>query len=411
MNLRLTLKSSLKALQAHKVRSALTILGIVIGIAAIIIVMSLGSGAQALIVDQVSGLGAETVVVRPGGGLSDIQGTLFSQTLTRKDIEELERRGNVPNLVSVNPFVTVGELLEYRGKKFRPTIFGGVAEFIGEIFSLELAAGRLYGDGEIDRNARVVVLGSDIKEEIFGFRNAIGHSVEIKNTKFEVIGVFADTPPNAGFDINEMVLIPHTTALTYISAGDFYNEVMVRGDRPENVEKLAFDIEATLRESHDLGPGEDNDFTVQTQEEAIAQIESVVAVLTAFLALVVAVSLVVGGVGIMNIMLVSVTERTKEIGLRKALGARRQDILLQFLLEAIILTSLGGVVGIILGAIVSLGASVILAQTVDENWRFVFSFNAAFLGVGVSALVGLVFGIFPASQASKKSPIEALKYE
>lgn len=411
MNFRLTVRSAFRALQAHTVRSALTILGIVIGIAAIIIVMSLGSGAQALIVNQVSGLGAETVIVRPGKGLSDVPGTLVSQTLTRDDIEALERRGNVPNLVSVNPFVAVGENLEYRGKKYGPTIFGAPVEFLVDVFDLELESGRLFGDAEIDRNARVLIMGHDVKDEIFGFRNAIGQSVEIRNSKFEVIGIFADTPPNAGFDINETVIIPHTAALTYVSAGDSYNEVMVRGDNPVNVEKLAFDVEETLRESHDLAPGEDNDFTVQTQEEAIAQIESVIAVLTAFLALVVAVSLVVGGVGIMNIMLVSVTERTKEIGLRKALGARRSDILRQFLLEAVILTSIGGVIGIILGAMVSFGASVILAQVVDENWRFVFSIPAALLGFGVSAIVGLVFGIYPASQASKKSPIEALKYE
>jgi putative ABC transport system permease protein len=401
MNTKQTIKTALRALRVHKVRSALTILGIVIGIAAIIIVMSLGQGAQALIIDQVSGLGPETVIIRPGKGLADIPGTLLAQSLKQKDVEDLKKRGNVPNLISAEPFVSVGDPIKYKGEKYRPLIFGGSAQFMGEVFSMGVSEGVFYDQNDIDARNRVAMLGQDIKEEIFENRNAIGESVTIKDQKFKI----------AGFDFSEMVMIPHTTALTYITAGDFYNEVIVRGDDPANVEKMAFDIETTLRDSHDLDPGEDNDFTVQTQEEAISQIESVVAILTAFLAMVVAVSLVVGGVGIPNIMLVLVTERTQEIGLRKALGARRSDILRQFLFEAVILTSVGGIVGIILGALVSFGASLMLAQTVDENWRFIFPISAAILGVGISVGVGLTFGIYPASQASRKSPIEALKYE
>jgi len=411
MNTKQTIKTSIGALKTHKARSALTILGIVIGIAAIIIVMSLGQGAQALIIDQVSGLGAETVIVRPGKGLADIPGTLLSRSLTQSDVEDLKKRGNVINLVSVEPFVSVGDPVKYKGEKFRPLIFGGSAEFMGEVFSMGAEEGVFYDKSDIDSRARVAMLGRTIKEEIFENRNAIGESITIKDQKFKIVGIFEDRPPTAGFDFSEMVMIPHTTALAYITGGDYYNELIIKGDSPANVEKMAFDIEATLRESHDLKPDEENDFTVQTQEEAISQIESVVTILTAFLAMVVAVSLVVGGVGIMNIMLVSVTERTQEIGLRKALGARRKDILRQFLIEAVVLTSIGGVIGIILGALVSFGASFILAGTVDENWRFVFPISAAVLGVGVSASVGLIFGIYPASKASKKSPIEALKYE
>lgn len=411
MNPKHTILTAIRALRAHTGRSALTILGIVIGVAAIIIVMSLGNGAQALIVDQVSGLGAETVVVRPGGGLSDITGTLSSQSLTQDDIEDLEKRGNVPNLVSAEPFVIVGEHIEYRSDKYRPMVMGGSAEFMADIFDLGIGAGRFYDASDIDSDSRVAMIGSDLKDEIFENRNAVGEDITIKDVKFEIVGVFASGPPATGFDFNEMVMVPHTTALTYVTGGDYYNELIVVGDSPDNVEKMAFDIEQTLRESHDLDFDEDNDFTVQTQEEAISQIESVVSILTAFLAMVVAVSLVVGGVGIMNIMLVSVTERTKEIGLRKALGARRDDILRQFLYEAIILTGIGGVIGILIGAIISFGASFILAAYVDENWRFVFPLSAAVLGVGVSVGVGLLFGIYPASQAAKKRPIEALRYE
>jgi putative ABC transport system permease protein len=411
MSFYLTIKTALRALKAHKVRSALTILGIVIGITSIIIVMSLGKGAQALILDQVSGLGAETVIVRPGTGLSDFTGTLFSQSLTVDDVEELKKKGNIPNLVSIEPFVTLGEPLEFASKKYRPTIFGGSAEFISEIFGIGVSDGEFYGQGDINTNARVVMLGFEIKNEIFENQSAVGQNVIIKGNRFRVVGVFEEKPPVAGFNFNKMAMIPHTTALVYLTGGNYYNELIIKADHPDNVDKMAFDIERTLRESHKLAPGEKNDFTVQTQEEAIAQIETIVTIFTAFLSMVVAVSLVVGGIGIMNIMLVSVTERTKEIGLRKAIGARRGDILKQFLLEAIILTSLGGVVGIILGSLISFGASLVFQQIVDENWKFIFPVGASILAVIVSAGVGLIFGIYPASQASKKSPIEALRYE
>ncbi len=411
MKLKYTLKTSVKALLTHISRSVLTILGIVIGVAAIIIVMSIGGSAQALILDQVSGMGSEAVVVRPGGGLSDIHGALFASSLKRSDIEDLKKSGNVPNLVSAEPNVIVGENIEYKGKKYRPMIMGVSAQFMGKVFDIGVSDGAFYDRTDIDSNARVIVIGSELKDEIFENRNAIGERVTIKDIKFKIVGILEETPPVAGFSFNKIAMVPQTTALTYLTGGDYYNELIVIGDSPANVEKMAFDIEATLRESHKLDSDEKNDFTVQTQEEAIAQIESIVNILTAFLSMVVAVSLVVGGIGIMNIMLVSVTERIKEIGLRKALGAHRSDILTQFLLEAVILTSMGGVIGIILGALVSFGAAIGLSHFVDENWRFIFPISSVIIGVGVSSTIGLIFGIYPASQASKKNPIEALQYE
>lgn len=400
-----------RGLGTHLTRSALTILGIVIGVAAIIIVMSLGQGAQDLILDQVSGLGPETVVLRPGSGNSDFTSVLFSQSITQKDLETLQRKQNVPNLVSVAPFVIMTDPVEYRGEKYRPTLMGGPAEFIAGLLDVQLANGQFYTDNDIQQNARVAMIGAEIKNDLFGNSRAIGEQIQIRDRKFRVIGVFEDSSNTAGFDVNKMIIIPHTSAQTYVTGTDFYNEVMLRADVPENAEKMAYDIELTLRDEHDIGFGEEDDFHVQTQEDVIEQIETIVNVFTAFLIAVVSISLVVGGIGIMNIMLVSVSERTKEIGLRKALGARGKDILRQFLTEAVILTSIGGVVGTIIGTLISLGVSLILAQTVAEDWTFSFPVAGAFLGVGVSAGVGLLFGIYPAGQASKKSPIEALRYE
>ncbi|MCA9358799.1 ABC transporter permease [Candidatus Kaiserbacteria bacterium] len=405
------LLTALQALESHKSRSALTILGIVIGVAAIIMVMSLGKGAEAMILGEVSGLGPETVILRPGNSLTDFTQTLYSQTITKKDIEALKRKQNVPNLVEIAPLVITYESVEYQGDLYRPSIMGAPAEFIANLFDIGLSEGHLYTDDDIDQEARVAIIGSEIKNDLFGSSRAVGKQVKIKDKKFKVIGVFEDKGNVGGFNIDTLVLIPQTSVQTYITGTDYFAEVMIRADSPENAEKLAYDVEVTLRDVHDLSFHEENDFNITTQEETIEMIQTIVTIFTSFLITVVAISLVVGGVGIMNIMLVSVSERTKEIGLRKALGATRQDILNQFLSEAIILTSLGGVIGIIIGASFSFLAALILSQTVAEGWEYIFPVGGSLLGVGVSAGVGLLFGIYPANQAAKKSPIEALRYE
>lgn len=405
-----TLITALRGLGTHLTRSALTILGIVIGVAAIIIVMALGEGAQKLIVDQVSGLGAETVIVRPGTGASDFS-TLIAQSLTKSDVDALSRKQNVPNLVSIAPFVMVSDPVEYRGQLYRPMIIGGSAEFMTSMLKAELAEGELFSESDISQQARVVIIGESIKDDIFGNGKVIGEFIQIKNRKFKVIGVFAKASSLPGMDINKMALLPHTSAQAFITGSDHYSEVMIRADNVTNVDKMAYDIENTMRVSHNLRFGDDNDFYIQTQEDIIEQIETIVSVFTAFLIAVVAISLVVGGIGIMNIMLVSVSERTKEIGLRKALGARSSDILKQFLTEAVILTSIGGIIGTLVGTGISILISVVLASTVAAGWTFAFPVFGAILGVGVSAGVGLLFGIYPAGQAAKKSPIEALRYE
>ena len=411
MSLKHLILTALRGLQTHMTRSALTILGIVIGIAAIIMVMSLGEGAQKLILGEISGLGAETVVLRPGTGVSDLTQTLFSQTITQRDIEALEQKQNVPDLVEIAPFVIMYETAEYQGEKFRPSIMGGSAEFFLELLDAPLASGRTYTDDDIQQQARVAIIGQDVKDELFGSSDPLDKQITIKDRKFKVIGVLDVAGQKGGFDMDELIMIPHTTAQTYITGTDHYNEVFLRADTVDNAEKLAYDVAVTLRDTHDLGYGEEDDFDIQTQENLIEQIETVISIFTAFLVTVVSISLVVGGIGIMNIMFVSVSERTQEIGLRKALGATSSDIRRQFLCEAIILTSIGGLIGIFIGSLFSFIASIILAQTVAEDWSFVFPIGGALLGVGVSATVGLIFGIYPAHQASKKSPIEALRYE
>jgi putative ABC transport system permease protein len=214
-----------------------------------------------------------------------------------------------------------------------------------------------------------------------------------------------------GLNLDEMVIIPYTSAMTYLSQQKFYNEVMIKVSSADAVDRSVEDIESTLRALHGITDPEKDDFYVQTQQATIDQVGTILSVLTAFLSAVVAISLVVGGIGVMNVMLVSVTERTREIGLRKALGARNIDILTQFLFEAVILTLVGGIIGITLGVLFGFLAALILSQNLGVDWAFEFPYRATLVGLAVSFGVGLVFGIYPARKASKKSPIEALRYE
>lgn len=410
MKIKHVFNSAVSGLTTHKSRSILTTLGIVIGVAAIIVVMALGQGAQDLILNEISSLGAETAVVQPGSG-DDFTAAFITNSITVSDLEALQTRSRVPNLVDAMPVVVVSELVSRDSESYRPMIMGGVADFFTGTFNVYPETGVIFDDGDIEARRRVAVIGTTVKDELFGAGNALGETIRIKNERFRVVGVFPPTGQKAFFNIDELVIIPYTTANTYLTGDDYFNEIILRADSADNIDKFVYDITATMRESHDISPGEEDDFVVRTQQALVDQISVIVSILTAFLSAVVAISLLVGGIGIMNIMLVSVTERTKEIGLRKALGATRKDILRQFLFEAVMLTGLGGLIGIALGALIAFGASLILASTVAENWSFTFPITAAILGVGVSAGIGLIFGIYPASQAAKKSPIEALRYE
>lgn len=401
--------TALHALRNHPTRSALTILGIVIGVAAIIIVMSLGQGAQKLILNQVSGLGAEAMTVTPGSGSFSVD-AIYSRALTVRDVEALKKTSNVPNAVAVMPQLIVPEVVEFEGERYRPIIIGGNAEFYATVYDISLLDGDFFYESDERSSARVTVIGFDLANELFGQSQAVGRNIRIQNRQFEIVGVLEEKGSIFGFDVDQLAIIPWTTA-QLLTGEDHFSEIHLRADNAENVDKMAYDIRTTLRDTHDLDPSEDDDFTINTAEGLISQIQSVVAIMTAFLGAVVAISLVVGGIGIMNIMLVSVTERTKEIGLRKALGARKKDILRQFLVEAVMLTSVGGIIGVALGALISWGAAFGLAAFVDPSWEFAFPLSAAVLGVGVAAGVGLIFGIYPANEAGKKSPIEALRYE
>lgn len=415
MKLRHIITASVTGLQANRVRSALTILGIVIGVASVLLIISVGRGAENLVQSEISGFGADMIAIRPGKeptGPTDIAGTLFADSLTDRDVEALRRKQNVPGLKDLAPALIVPTNISYQGETYRNAqIFGWSAEFMGNMFNMYPDEGVVFDDTDIRQRATVVLLGSKVKKELFGDMSAIGEVVKIKDRSFRVIGTYPPRGQVAFFNMDDLAIIPHTAAQTYLLGIDYYHEIIARAESPEAVPRTIRDIELTLRELHNITDPKNDDFFVVTQQAVMEQVGIILAALTAFLSSVVAIALVVGGIGVMNIMLVSVTERTKEIGLRKAVGATNRDIMLQFLAEAVILTGLGGVVGVLIGITLAFLVSVGLSQALSVDWVFTIPISAVLLGVGVAMIVGLVFGIYPARTAARKNPIDALRFE
>lgn len=412
MTLKHSLITAYNGLKAHKSRSALTILGIVIGITAIILMMSIGEGAQNLILNQIRGLGSRTISIEPGrepSGPSDFADFL-TDSLKEKDIEALKNPANVPNLSAVAPVVFQPAIVS-RGTDTVRTNVLGTSESIAKIFEIFPDEGNFFTDEDVKQKSSVAVIGSETKKSLFGSSQALGENIKIKDKTFRVIGVIAPKGQLGFLNVDKLVAIPYSTAQKYILGINYFNEIAAQADDEKNLAKTVEDIKLTLRESHDITDPSKDDFHIITPESAAQRAGVVTGILTTLLVSIAAISLVVGGIGIMNIMLVSVTERTREIGLRKALGASGKDILTQFLLEAVMLTALGGIFGILLGALLSFGASLALAKFVSPDWTFSFPVSAAIIGLVVSSAIGLAFGLYPARKASRKSPIEALRYE
>lgn len=411
MKLKYSIKTALKGLEANRSRSLLTILGIIIGVASIILVMSLGEGAQNLILSQVQGMGTRTIIVGGGRepkGPSDA-GQIFSDSLKQHDLELLQRKEYVPDAIEVMPLVFGASGAQYESETYRLTIFGA-SPAMENIFDVPFKAGGFFNDEDVRARAKYAVIGSKVKTQLFGASDAIGQVIKMKGNNFRVVGVLAERGQDF-FNFDEAAIVPYTTAQDYLLGIKHFNRFVVKATSEDVINQTAAEIKFTLRESHNITDPSKDDFFVITQVDLASRLSSITSVLTAFLAAVAAISLLVGGIGIMNIMLVSVTERTKEIGLRKALGGTNTDILMQFLLEAVILTGVGGIVGILLGAGLSFVIATILTKFVGLAWAFNFPISAAFMGLGVSGLIGLIFGIYPARTAAKKSPIEALRYE
>ena len=407
--------TSTKSLLANKARSFLTMLGIIIGVGAVIVIISVGAGAQSLILAQVKSLGTNIVGILPGNSGEDgppasAMGIVIT-TLTYEDVMALKLKKNVPNVEEVLAYSTAAATLEWGTHSTEGTVSGCTVGYL-DVEGGEIAKGRFFTSDEERNLSKVVILGSEVKDELFGESDAVGQKIKIKKNSFEVIGIMEERGTVAFQNYDDKILVPIYTVQKLIAGVNHVSMARIKIDSPDNTDRAIEDIKITLRERHDITnqDGKDDDFTVRSAAQALDMITTVTDALKYFLAAMAALSLFVGGIGIMNIMLVSVTERTREIGLRKAIGAKNKNIMNQFLLEAIAVTSLGGVIGILGGFVLSYIIAVV-AQVLGYDWEFLVSPLSIILGVGVSTTIGIIFGIYPAKKASQLEPVEALRYE
>lgn len=408
-------KGAFRALNANRRRSLLTMLGIVIGVAAVIIIMAIGAGAQSLILSQVQNFGSNLIGVLPGkseknGPPASVMGVAIT-TLTLEDADALRNKNNAPYITAVAPFTRGVGTLSWREETYDTNLSGTSADYL-EVEGGQVAEGRFFSQEEVDGVARVMVIGSTVKNELFGQSEAVGQVIRLKSGGYTVIGVMAERGTVAFQNYDDQVFLPITTMQRNIAGVRHLGLLRAKVDSEDHIDQSIQDVEATLRERHDITDtsGESDDFSVRSARDALNILTAITDGLKFFLAAMAALSLLVGGIGIMNIMLIRVVERTREIGLRKAVGARRFDIMAQFLVEAVAITLSGGILGIIFGEIVSFVIALI-ARQLDYQWPFSFSPLAILLAVSVSVAVGLIFGLYPAAKASKLDPIEALRYE
>jgi len=411
------LKTATTSLKANKTRSFLTMLGIVIGIAAVIVMMSVGGGAQNLILSQIEGLGSNLIIVFPGGIKEEegrppqfSMGMMNIKTLTYEDSQALLKKSNAPYVENVAPIITGSATINYQNES-RETNYIGTTPDIQYISDSYPVEGRFFTEQESRSMDKVVVLGFKVREKLFNAESAIGKSVKIQRVKFKVIGVMEERGAQGMEDPDDQVYIPFTTAQKQLLGINHLQAMMVRAENEKVIEQTVEDIKTTLRERHHITDPSKDDFTVKSQKEFSETLGMVTGIFSIFLSCVAGIALIVGGIGIMNIMLVSVTERTREIGLRKAVGAGKKDILYQFLMEAVVLTILGGIIGIIFGIVGSYLGGMVLGKMLAVEWGFSLSLTSIILAFGVATAIGLVFGIYPARKAAELSPIEALRYE
>jgi putative ABC transport system permease protein len=408
-------KQSFTAIFANKARSILTILGIVIGIAAVIALMSLGNGAKKNLTDRVSILGTSNITVVPGadsgGGMmamhngqqQRLAGNRETSTLSQQDLDSLQAMVGSSDIKAVSANISGTSIFNTSDGEQRFQVTGTSEDYLG-IMNLGLAQGRSYSREDVAAGARVMVLGNELASDVFGQGTAVGGSLTIEGDQYTVIGVLNTADENGISNPNTLAFIPYTAAKESFNAANF-SSILVKAKDEGSVNAAKDEVTNVLLANHNAKNIGLADFTVRSSQDLLATINSITSIMTAFLAGIAAISLLVGGIGIMNIMLVSVTERTREIGLRKAVGAKTSDILVQFITEALLLTFTGGIIGLIFGQLLSFGVGKMI------GFSAIVTGGAILLAVFVAAFIGIVFGIYPAAKAARLDPIEALRYE
>ncbi len=399
--LRIASQSILK----NKMRTLLTMLGIVIGVGAVIVMVAVGNGAQSQIEKQIKSLGTNLIIVMPGatqqGGVS--QGAGAFNRLTVEDAEKLKRDGTM--LSAVSPVVSTRTQLIGPQGNWRTLIQGVSPDFL-TIRDWQVTSGESFSEADVRSRRTVAVLGATVAKALYPDGDPVGAQIQIRNTPFTVVGVLAPKGQNAGgMDQDDVVLVPYTTAQTRLSGNVRIGQILASTFSPQDIPAAQQEIAGIMRESHKIADGADDDFTVRNQTEIAQAATSTTRVMSGLLAAIASISLLVGGIGIMNIMLVSVTERTREIGIRMSIGARGSDVLTQFLVESIVMSLLGGVIGLAAG----FGGAALLGHL--TGWTTATPASAVAIAVGFSAAVGVFFGYYPARKAAALNPIQALRYE
>jgi putative ABC transport system permease protein len=394
-----------RALRRNKMRSLLTMLGIIIGVAAVIAMVGIGNGARAQVEGQIASLGQNMILIFSGSRTNSgvRAGSGNSGTLKIEDALAIVRE--VPGVVTVSPEIRSGGQVAAGNQNWGTQLLGEGEQYF-EMRQWEFASGSSFGPQDVRSAAKVAVIGKTAASQLFGTADPVGQIIRVKNVPFTIVGLLkAKGTSLMGSDQDDVVIVPYTTAMKRLTGDTALRSINVQAADEKVIDQVVQQMTALLRQRHQIGPGRDDDFTVRSQQEIAEMATATSKVLTVLLGSIAGVSLIVGGIGIMNIMLVSVTERTREIGIRLAVGAHGADILLQFLIEAITLSSLGGVIGIALG----IGTSRILATT--QGWPTLVSANAVILSFLFSAAVGVFFGLYPARKAAALDPIDALRYE
>lgn len=410
-----SLKLAYIALLAQKTRTLLTILGVSIGIAVVIAIMAAGRGLDKMVMSQLEIYSPNTITVEvkvpatKKTSSENAMGMATGITITTLKERDLIDVGKHRNIESSYGLVIGQAVVKYQSEN-KTTLLWGQGYSFPEVEKFELDSGRVYSKEEEESLSQVAILGHATKDSLFGEDEAVGKTVYIKGKPFKVVGVAAKRGATFGFDMDNMIILPAKTMQKRILGVDYFINIIAKVKDREKIKETVAEIEEIMRDNHDITDPNKDDFAVNTMEEAAQMLGSVVDGLTLLLVALVCVSLLVGGVGIMNIMYVSVSERTFEIGLRKAVGATNKDVLWQFLSEAVILTLSGGILGIVFGAIFAL---IIYWVAVSYNfvWVYVVPLSSVILAVGFSGVIGLIFGLYPAQKAANLNPIEALRKE